>query len=294
MPKLLRYSLLWLCCIVFVACSSSRYRLQQDVAPEGDFDFSQVPDAQPVWEPISPGGNKSPYTVRGLQYQILPTAKGYVEEGISSWYGLKFHGELTSNGELYNMYEMSAAHKTLPIPSYVKVTNLENNKTVVVRVNDRGPFHEGRIIDLSFAAANRLGFAGKGTVQVRLEAITPTEQRAHDKSPLTQESSKAASLTTIKKKPEVDLPEDRLAPFVQVAAFSKQSAAEKAKQRLEGIVDGYEVFVASSSQQSPRVYRVRIGPFATEQQALQVRKRIESAKIGSPIVITRSIRAKGS
>ena len=159
--------------VVLVGCSQSRYKLRNDTAPEGNFDFSKVPDAKPVWEPLSPQGNASPYKVNGKRYRVMKSAKGYVEEGVSSWYGLKFHGELTSNGEVYNMYEMSAAHKTLPLPTYLKVTNLDNAKSIVVRVNDRGPFHSDRIIDLSFAAANRLEFADKGTARVRLEAITP-------------------------------------------------------------------------------------------------------------------------
>ncbi|MDX1452372.1 MAG: septal ring lytic transglycosylase RlpA family protein, partial [Oleiphilaceae bacterium] len=159
--------------ICLAACSTSRYSMRHDKAPTGDFDASGVPDAIPVWEPLSPQGNRSPYTVRGKQYRILPSAAGYREEGIASWYGLKFHGELTSNGEIYNMYAMSAAHKSLPLPTYVKVTNLSNQRSVIVRVNDRGPFHSERVIDLSYAAAKKLGFDKQGTARVLLEAIVP-------------------------------------------------------------------------------------------------------------------------
>lgn len=278
--SLMRAGFVLVVCLVLAACTSSRYSMKHDAAPVGDFDFSGVPDAKPVWEPISPRGNKSPYTVRGKQYQVLPSAQGYKETGISSWYGLKFHGELTSNGERYNMYEMSAAHKSLPIPSYLRVTNVANGKSVVVRVNDRGPFHQDRIIDLSFAAANRLGFANQGTAKVELEAITP--------APMSTSAANDASIS----KSSVAL--DRLAPFIQVAAFSQRLAAEQTQQQLASVVSSHPIFIANPAAGAKRVYRVRVGPFASEQEAQLVRKRIESARIGSPMVISRSVRARDS
>src|SRR5210317_1823758 len=125
-------------------------------------DVSQVPNAVPRVEARSRGGNPSTYVVLGKRYYTLQDSKNFVERGIASWYGRKFHGRKTSNGEVYDMYTMSAAHKKLPIPTYVKVTNLENGRSVIVRVNDRGPFHENRVIDLSYAAASRIGMLGKG------------------------------------------------------------------------------------------------------------------------------------
>ncbi|WP_076416776.1 septal ring lytic transglycosylase RlpA family protein [Shewanella sp. UCD-KL12] len=159
------------------ACSSSnnansgRYELANDKAPTSAPDVSKVEDAHPRYEPYSRGGNKSNYTVLGKSYKVLDTGKGFTESGYASWYGSKFHGHLTSNGETYDMYSMSAAHKSLPLPSYVKVTNKKNNKQVIVRVNDRGPFHEGRIIDLSYAAAHRLDMLKTGTASVDIEVI---------------------------------------------------------------------------------------------------------------------------
>ena len=140
--------------VMMVGCSTpnptpSRYSIKQDTAPDVELDVSKLPDPVPTYEPKSRGGNKSPYEVWGKIYHVLPTAEGYQERGGASWYGAKFHGHKTSNGETYSMYEMSAAHKSLPLPSYAKVTNLDNGRSVIVRVNDRGPFHEGRIIDLS-------------------------------------------------------------------------------------------------------------------------------------------------
>lgn len=271
-------------------CTSSRYKIDQDTAPEGYFDFSKVPDAVPKWEPMSPGGNKSPYRVNGLTYHLMPSAKGYVEEGLASWYGLKFHGELTSNGETYNMYEMSAAHKTLPLPTYLKVTNLENGKTVVVRVNDRGPFHSQRIIDLSFAAANRLGFADKGTARVRLEALTPSPPTPRIPKRMEASQSGSQDLSTVS--PTQAAAKETLAPFVQVAAYSNLQAAERLKKQLDQRLGLDNVFVATSLSGASPVHRVRLGPFDSEKDAIAVRKRIEREKIGEPIVITRSVLAK--
>ncbi|WFB48833.1 septal ring lytic transglycosylase RlpA family protein [Vibrio coralliilyticus] len=170
-----------LCAVTILAgCSSApskRYTIDDDIAPDAPISVDHIEDANPQYEPYSLGGN-SDYTLRGQRYQIIREPKGFTQEGQASWYGKKFHGHLTSNGEVYDMYSMTAAHKTLPIPSYVKVTNQDNGKTAIVRVNDRGPFHEGRIIDLSFAAATKLDVVRTGTANVSIEVISvdkPTE-----------------------------------------------------------------------------------------------------------------------
>ncbi|MCL1142021.1 septal ring lytic transglycosylase RlpA family protein [Shewanella gaetbuli] len=150
---------------------SGRYQMKDDRYPDNAPDVSKVKNAVPKYEPYSRQGNPNKYTVLGKSYKVLPTGKGFTEVGHASWYGSKFHGHLTSNGETYDMYAMSAAHKNLPLPSYVKVTNLENNKQIIVRVNDRGPFHQGRVIDLSYAGAYHLGMLAKGTAKVRLDVI---------------------------------------------------------------------------------------------------------------------------
>ncbi|MCG9596678.1 septal ring lytic transglycosylase RlpA family protein [Vibrio sp. Isolate25] len=170
-----------LCAVILLAgCSSTpsqRYTIDDDIAPDSPISVDHIEDANPQYEPYSLGGN-SDYTLRGEKYKIIREPQGFTQEGMASWYGKKFHGHLTSNGEVYDMYSMSAAHKTLPIPSYVKVTNKDNGKTAIVRVNDRGPFHEGRIIDLSFAAATKLDVIRTGTANVAIEVISvgkPTE-----------------------------------------------------------------------------------------------------------------------
>ena len=140
----------------------------RDGPPLTVVDVANKPLPIPKNEPRIKRGNVSPYTVFGVIYEVMPSAAGYQEVGTASWYGRKFHGRLTSSGEVYDMFEFTAAHKSLPIPSYVQVTNLANQEQIIVRVNDRGPFAEGRIIDLSWAAAQRLGFADKGTARVEL------------------------------------------------------------------------------------------------------------------------------
>ncbi|RUO68904.1 septal ring lytic transglycosylase RlpA family protein [Idiomarina ramblicola] len=159
--------------VLLSGCSSSptgRYSQHTDSAPTRLPNESELRSAVPVHEPISPQGNRD-YRVLGNDYDVMESAAGYVEEGFASWYGNKFHGHLTSNGEYYDMYSMSAAHTRLPLPTYVKVTNLRNDHSVIVRVNDRGPFHPERIIDLSFAAAYKLDMLDSGTAPVRVEAI---------------------------------------------------------------------------------------------------------------------------
>ena len=138
-----------------------------------DVDLDTISDAVPRDEPLAAYGNMPEYEVLGAVFRVLETAAGYEEEGTASWYGEEFQGRRTSSGEPYDMYAMTAAHRTLPLPSYVEITNLENGNRVVVRVNDRGPFHGGRLIDVSYAAAHRLGMLTHGTARVRIRAMTP-------------------------------------------------------------------------------------------------------------------------
>ena len=135
-------------------------------------DFGEIPDAVPRREPRSRYGN-NPYQVLGKRYIPMKLARGFRQKGVASWYGKKFHGQRTSSGEIYDMFKMTAAHPTLPLPTYVRVTNLDTKKWIIVKVNDRGPFLHGRIIDLSYAAAHKLGIAGKGTGRVHIKAIVP-------------------------------------------------------------------------------------------------------------------------
>lgn len=164
-------------------CSSKR-RTKKDGAPRHvPANLLRIPNAKPKVEPLSKWGNRyggtNSYVTFNKRYHVLSSSRGYRERGIASWYGTQFHGRTTSNGETYNMFAMTAAHKTLPLPTYVKVTNLRNKKSVVVKVNDRGPFHDNRIIDLSYAAAAKLGMLGKGTAQVEVESVDPRDNGNH-------------------------------------------------------------------------------------------------------------------
>lgn len=145
-----------------------------DTVPDEIPDVDAIPEPEVRHEPRSRGGNRD-YSVLGKRYKVMSRSEGYVETGMASYYGKKFHGRLTSNQEVYDMYAFTAAHKTLPLPSYVRVTNLDNNKSIVVRVNDRGPFHRGRVIDLSYAAAVKLGYRERGTARVEVRALAPGE-----------------------------------------------------------------------------------------------------------------------
>lgn len=173
----------------------SRYRSNSDSVPTEIPDVSKLPEPVPKVEPRSLYGNKSPYSVLGQTYNVLPSPRGYVERGIASFYGNKFHGYKTSSLEEYDMYQFSGAHKTLPLPSYARVTNLENGKSVIVRINDRGPFHENRIIDLSFAAAVKIGVWPKGTGLVEVRAIDPTEANSDRGAPYVNTAPKPAPIT---------------------------------------------------------------------------------------------------
>ncbi len=150
----------------------------RDTTPDYVPNVDCIPEPRVTDEPRSPIGNRSPYSVLGKQYHVMDRPRGYVEQGTASYYGAKFHGRRTSNQEVYDMYAFSAAHKTLPLPSFARVTNLDNGKSVVVRVNDRGPFHDGRVIDLSYAAAVKLGIVARGTGRVEVRALTSAEADA--------------------------------------------------------------------------------------------------------------------
>jgi rare lipoprotein A len=199
-----------------------------------------VPNATPRPEPRSKLGNPPFYDVLGHRYFVLASAEGYVERGVASWYGPTFHGLRTATGEPYDMYGMTAAHKTLPLPCYVRVTNLRNGRSVVVRVNDRGPFVANRLIDLSYTAAAKLDMLRDGTALVEVRAITPGEPAAE-------------ALTRASELPAPDL-------FVQVGAFSDEHNALRLFERLRAA--GFtNAFVLARPEKS-RLYRVRLGPVA--------------------------------
>ena len=211
---------------------------QQDGAPPGPLpkNFKKV---LPVNEPLSRYGNPDAYHVDGQTYQVLTSSSGYRTRGLASWYGTKFHDMRTSSGEMYNMYALTAAHKTLPIPCYVKVKNLDNGRTAIVKVNDRGPFHSGRVIDLSYAAAAKLGLFPKGTARVEIEALTIKGGKG----------ARAAHY------------------YLQAGAFESSQLADSLRLKLSKITPS-PVFV----EKYQRRFIVRVGPFANRGMTDQLKR----------------------
>lgn len=251
---------------LLAGCGSSQ---RSDGVPSGRLDPSNIVDAQPRREPITRAGNKNPYTVLGKTYHLLPTAKGYRARGTASWYGSKFHGEKTANGETYDALAMTAAHTTLPIPCYVQVTNLENGRRAIVRVNDRGPFVNNRIIDLSYAAATKLGYANKGTALVEVVAIDVDNWPPRDRapSPAIDTSIPVATSNSPAQVSQGSTYGERL--YVQAGAFQNADAAHDLRRRVQQQTG--EVVQVTSTATAPVLYRVRIGPLRNRELAEQVR-----------------------
>jgi rare lipoprotein A len=265
--------------------SDDRYTLSQDTGPDRELDIASIEEPEPRYEPPSEGGNKSPYEVWGKTYKVMDSAEGYEARGLASWYGRKFHGHLTSNGETYNMYELSAAHRNLPLPTYVRVTNLENDRSTIVRVNDRGPFHGERLIDLSYAAAKVLGFEGQGTARVHIEAVAASP----DDSGASPEARGSETGTAEKPALPSGNKEDRL--FVQVGAFGNLTAATQLKAQLHMVTAGDVHLV--EGRNGEQVHRVWVGPFRERGAAEQARRAIERNELGQPIIITRPVGSTG-
>ncbi len=240
---------------LLAGCSSSdRYSLSDDVAPEKPLSVEHIEDANPIYEPYSLGGNSN-YSLRGNDYTIIRDTKGFTEQGKASWYGKKFHGHKTSNGEVYDMYSMTAAHKTLPIPSYVKVYNLDNNTNTIVRINDRGPFHEGRIIDLSYAAAYKLGVVKTGTANVKIEVITVERPK---NTPIS------------KAHPEY---------VIQVASSKHEDRSRTLSEEL-----GQKTDSPSFLEPKDKIYRIMLGPFADYSMTQETLEKVKSLGFESAFI----------
>lgn len=251
MPRLkspIHFTLVLIMSLVLYACASHSRRIPP--RPPGD-----VPDAVPRAEPRSTRGNPAFYEVLGKRYFVLASAGGYRERGVASWYGPKFHGLTTASGEVYDMYGMTAAHKTLPLPTYARVTNLRNGRSVVVRINDRGPFVNNRLIDLSYTAAHKLGMVEAGTSLVEVSTIDP-----HSPA-LTQTPA------------PIEAPQERDAPqespagnlYAQVGAFSDPANALRLTDRLRK--NGISPVLIMNTKMSGRtVHRVRVGPISSVEE----------------------------
>jgi len=223
--------------------------------------LAAIPDAVPKPEPLHRFANR-PYQVFGKEYVPVSGAAPFRQSGVASWYGRRFHGAPTSSGEPYDMYAMTAAHPTLPIPSYARVTNVANGRSVVVRINDRGPFHSDRIIDLSYAAAWKLGYAEAGSTRVEVESVLPG-------TPAPAQEAKAPA-------PGV---------FLQLGVFSVRESAENFRVRiyreLAWLSQAIQV-VASGA-----VYRLHLGPYRTQDEARSIADRIQAELNLRPLLVTR-------
>ena len=222
-------------------------------------DLAQAPDAQPKPEPLHRFANR-PYKVFGTEYVPLAEVQSFRQRGVASWYGRRFHGQKTASGEPYDMYAMTAAHPTLPIPSYVRVTHLGNGRSVVVRVNDRGPFHSSRIIDLSYAAAFKLGYIQAGSAQVEIEAVVPPKA----------EAAKAEAASSV---------------YLQVGAFNSRENAESLRERLAREMAWLQESVQVLA--TGNLWRLHVGPYRSSQDARSVAERIEAELNLKPLVVVR-------
>jgi rare lipoprotein A len=257
-------------------------------------DINAIPDAVPRAENLATRANR-PYVVFGQTYQPMVALSPFKQKGVASWYGRKFHGQKTSNGEVYDMYGMTAAHPTLPLPSYVRVTHLRSGKSVVVRVNDRGPFLQQRVIDLSYTAAAKLGYVNAGSAEVELELITrfdgvappivaaaplpstPVVEPVQPNERLTIETVVAANVA------EPATPVSGL--FLQMGAFSAQDTADVAKDRMahqfDNVMEPFRVV-----KDGP-LFKVHLGPFSNREAAAAVAEKIKQATAFKPFTVQR-------
>ena len=274
--------------VILMGCES--YSHIPDVIPTSELDrmpaepkdVSLVTDAVPKYERRTRAGNSSPYKVMGKVYHVNTKPVGYREEGIASWYGEKFHGRRTASGEVYDMYAMTAAHPSLPIPSYVRVTNLENDRKVVVRVNDRGPFHPGRVIDLSFAGASKLDYLKQGTARVSVEYID-TDSLAP--GPLNTSDSFNSDFNGAQTDKSALL-------YYQFGAFSTHAIAEKIKHDLQSRTSlPVSVVSEDSNKRVPsapkRLHKVHLGPVVTPNDKQEAAELIEALDMPKPLVVYR-------
>ena len=270
------------------APSSGGYYLDDGPGANPPPNLDAIPDAVPRLEPLRAASNK-PYAVLGREYVPATTLKPYHEVGIASWYGRRYNGQHTSTGEIYDMYAMTAAHPTLPLPSYARVTNVATGKSVVVRVNDRGPFLRGRIIDLSYAAAYRLGIAQNGSGEVAVDAILPgriAESAQVAVSPLAPvEAMAAAPALVATPAPNLDAPPVAVTPggfAVQLGAFANYSNAKAFLARVENQLA--QAGVEAKIRQAGGLYRVYIGPYPARDEAQRMGERI-SQVFGFPTTV---------
>lgn len=264
-----------------------------DDAPDGTtlVNLDAVADAAPRAEPMNERANE-PYTVFGREYVPYKALVEYRRQGTISWYGRKFHGQRTWSGEVYDMYAMTGAHPTLPIPSYVRVTNLENRRSAIVRINDRGPFHSGRIMDISYAAAYKLGFTNSGTATVEVEAMTPgapapaQTARAEPAAPAAiKPPAAAAAPEPPEPAPTVTASVEASGVFLQVGAFSSNANAESFRSKIQPQLA--ELKLSAQVALRANLYRVHVGPFRSRAEASQMSDKVRETLGVRPLIVVK-------
>jgi rare lipoprotein A len=291
---------------VLPAAGSGRGGYYKDDGPGDDIPegLENLPDAEPRVEPYANRGNK-PYVVFGKQYVPISDERPFKQRGRGSWYGKKFHGQKTSSGEPYDMYQMTAAHPTLPIPSYARVTNLSNGKQVIVRVNDRGPFHSSRVIDLSYTAALKLGYIGHGSAELEVERLLPADiERINankgaatvvsDASPVQPPAVEAVALAPLPPSSAAPAPQNPAAQteavvpagfYLQFGAFSQMANAEAVRMRLAQDVG--QNLPQLKVEPSNNLYRLYSGPFASRGEAAAAALQVQQSGINKPFIVQR-------
>ncbi|MDF1795814.1 MAG: septal ring lytic transglycosylase RlpA family protein [Coxiellaceae bacterium] len=253
--------------IIALLTGCASVSVPQDGAPARPRDVSHIPNAKPKKLPLSRYGNPKSYVVFGKRYYVLDTAKGYNQRGIASWYGTKFHGQLTSSREPYDMYGMTAASPVLPIPTFVKVTNMENGHTVIVKVNDRGPFAPNRIIDLSYAAAKKLGYMRKGTAIVQVTALSPGEHH----HPMLADTE----FQPVSHNPHL---------YLQLGAFSNFSNATNLQRRIKHLTQRTVRLKTVKAGHTP-IYKVQVGPLAGVGETDKLKQQLEDSGYGEAMTV---------
>ena len=267
--------------------SGGGYYLDDGPGGNAPADLASIPDAQPKAEPLSRFANR-PYDALGNHYVPLVSVQPFHQRGIASWYGKRYHGRKTTSGEIYDMYAMTAAHPTLPIPSYARVTNVANGRSVVVRINDRGPFLRSRVIDLSYAAAYRLGIIANGSGEVEVDAIVPGEAEP------TQTASVDSAVPTVAAAPPAPSPPlpsavpmvTSTAPpapkvFLQLGAFTSRDNAESLRARLSPVEEPSKVLMLD------KLWRLQLGPYRSQDDARSAAERLERMFSLKPLVVVR-------
>ncbi|CAN7558541.1 septal ring lytic transglycosylase RlpA family protein [Rhizobacter sp. LjRoot28] len=290
--------------LVLAACASGPDKSRDGVEARPPSGLSQVPDAEPRIEPIRPGGPNKPYEVLGKDYVPLREDTRFTERGLASWYGKKFHGRRTASGEVYNMYAMTAAHKTMPIPSYARVRNPANGREIIVRVNDRGPFHRGRVIDLSYTAAMRLG-VHNGIAPVEVERITHEDIRtgAWRRNGSAPDDATASAGTPAPAPPRATGGEaaPEIAPtaapapseradtaaaqgyWIQLGAFRQREGAVQFQQRVATELEWLSPLLAVFSE--PTLFRLQAGPYPSRGEAASAAERVRDALQLVPVIV---------